>query len=186
MDEEASQQHQPIGSSCSPAQPYLRPLGLRLRKSASLLEWLNKKLSEQGRISSNVIRCLAMWMRPISVSRIVVKSPSIGRDNMCTTACHPRSSHQGLLSTGEACSVGSESFHATPQPWASRGGAQDAVTLQAVQRAPSVTSKSDSPGVKLKDHKTFFQCHLCLQLSVLCFVCHNRISCRAGSPAERL
>ena len=47
-DEEAPSQQQVKGLTPSPAQPYLRPLGLRLRKSASLLEWLNKKLSEQG------------------------------------------------------------------------------------------------------------------------------------------
>ena len=121
------------------------------------------------------IRRLAGWARLLSVSRIVVKSPRFGRDNMCTTAGHPRSPHQGLLLTGEACSVGSESFHATPQAWGSRGGAQDEVTLQAVQRAPSVTSKRDKLDVKLKDHEIFSQCLLCLQLSVLCPVRHNRI-----------
>ena len=58
-DEEASLQQQPSKLTSSPAQPYLRPLGLRLRKSASLLEWLNKKLSEQGGVLLNLYQVYA-------------------------------------------------------------------------------------------------------------------------------
>ena len=101
MDEETPSQHQLRVLSSSPAQPYMRPLGLTLRKSASLLEWLNKKLSEQGTITKNPIWYLIDVNPSISISCIIVRSPSIGRGNMCTGVGCLGKPHRGAYLQGK-------------------------------------------------------------------------------------
>lgn len=61
VDEEAMPQQLPRGLSSPPAPSFLRPIGLKLKKSASLLEWLNKKLAEQGEGFLSTIEALYNW-----------------------------------------------------------------------------------------------------------------------------
>ena len=57
LDEEIPSQQQARGITLPPAASFLRPIGLKLKKSASLLEWLNKRLAEQGDIFIDLAPC---------------------------------------------------------------------------------------------------------------------------------
>ena len=69
---------------------------------------------------------------------------------MYTRVGHPRSLHHRLVFAGDSLPVDLERFPPVPQSSGLRGGAQDEVTLQAVQRAPSVTLKRDVSASNLK------------------------------------
>jgi hypothetical protein len=50
-------QQQARGVCLPAATTFLRPIGLKLKKSASLLEWLNKRLAEQGDLFVEMTPC---------------------------------------------------------------------------------------------------------------------------------
>ena len=70
--------HQRALSSAS-GPSFLRPIGLKLKKSASLLEWLNKKLAEQG-CSLFIISFRLHPVAPcLDAFHASAKSPSLGK-----------------------------------------------------------------------------------------------------------
>ena len=89
--------HQRVASSAA-GPSFLRPIGLKLKKSASLLEWLNKKLAEQGESLSMDLHRLHSAVPCLSPFRAFAKSPSLGRVQYVHIQCQQRMPEESSIS----------------------------------------------------------------------------------------
>ena len=89
--------HQRVASSAA-GPSFLRPIGLKLKKSASLLEWLNKKLAEQGESLSTESHRLHPAVPCLSPFRAFAKSPSLGKVQCVHIQCQQRMPEHSSMS----------------------------------------------------------------------------------------
>ena len=89
--------HQRVASSAA-GPSFLRPIGLKLKKSASLLEWLNKKLAEQGESLIMDLQRLHPAVPCLSPFRAFAKSPSLGKVQYVHIQCQHRMPKQSFMS----------------------------------------------------------------------------------------